>query len=154
VRINEEFYNDVNVKMKDVEPIDEGKGDEEMTNVEKAYAKHEEINQEDENAQVQDEVQETTIASPTTQKEKTDVPPSSSSRFVSSNYEIVTTTPTIIVPPFIPPVIPISQQSTPPSIPTSIITTTEAPFFTSVNPKSETLSALQHRVSDLEKEVK
>nr|GEX45238.1 hypothetical protein [Tanacetum cinerariifolium] len=88
VRTNEELYDNVNVEMKDVEPADEGKCDEEMTDIEKAYAKHEEINQEDENSQVQDEVQETTTASPTTQKEKTDVPPSSSSRFVSSNYAV------------------------------------------------------------------
>ncbi|GJU74692.1 hypothetical protein Tco_1266097, partial [Tanacetum coccineum] len=42
---------------------------------------------------------------------------------------------------------------TPPPIPTTI-TTTEAPTSTSVNPESETLSAIQLRVSDLEKEVK
>ncbi|GKD94039.1 hypothetical protein Tco_1373876 [Tanacetum coccineum] len=43
---------------------------------------------------------------------------------------------------------------TPPPIPTTTITTTEAPASTYVNPKFETLSALQLRVSDLEKEVK
>ncbi|GKD20078.1 hypothetical protein Tco_1221781 [Tanacetum coccineum] len=34
IRINEELYDDVNVEMKDVEHADEGKGDEEMTDVE------------------------------------------------------------------------------------------------------------------------
>ncbi|GJW45486.1 hypothetical protein Tco_0077132 [Tanacetum coccineum] len=59
------------------------------------------------------------------------------------------------IPPLTPPFIPTSQQSTPLPIPTtSTITTTEAPTSTSVNPESETLSALQHRVSNLEKEVK
>ncbi|GJV98023.1 hypothetical protein Tco_1549600 [Tanacetum coccineum] len=179
IRINEELYDDVNVEMKDVEPADEGKGDEEMTDVEK------------------DEVHATTIVAPATQKEKNDVPPSSSSRSVSSNYgsiflnldnpssaeteiismldvqvqqeipiiqsisllivpvlvileptvikppEIVTTTSTTTIPPFIPPFIPISQQSTPPPIPTtSTITTSNAPTSTSINPKSKTLSAL------------
>ncbi|GJW17028.1 hypothetical protein Tco_0024464 [Tanacetum coccineum] len=48
-----------------------------------------------------------------------------------------------------------AEQSTPLPIPTSsTLTTTEAPTSTSVNPESETHTALQHRVSDLEKEVK
>nr|GEY25776.1 hypothetical protein [Tanacetum cinerariifolium] len=64
-RINEEMYDDVNVELKDVELADEGKGDEEKTNAKKVNAEHEEANQE---------------------KEKTDVPPSSPSRSVSSNY--------------------------------------------------------------------
>ncbi|GJX45325.1 hypothetical protein Tco_0262001 [Tanacetum coccineum] len=46
---------------------------------------------------------------------------------------------------------PTPTTPTPPPIP---ITTTEAPTSTSVNPKSETLFALQLRVSYLEKEVK
>ncbi|GJY89432.1 hypothetical protein Tco_0504628 [Tanacetum coccineum] len=96
IRINKEMYDDdVNVEMKDVELADEGKGDEEMTGAaqvnventqEKVDAEHEEINQEVESAQVQDEVQATTTAAFATQKEKNDVPPSSSSRSVSSNY--------------------------------------------------------------------
>ncbi|GKA68806.1 hypothetical protein Tco_0768723, partial [Tanacetum coccineum] len=70
----------------DVEPANEGKGDEEMTDVEKVDAEHEEINQEVESDKVQDEVQETNTAPPATQKEKTDAPRSSSSHSVSSNY--------------------------------------------------------------------
>ncbi|GKB04096.1 hypothetical protein Tco_0832239 [Tanacetum coccineum] len=50
-------------------------------------------------------------------------------------------------------VLPTPITPTPPPIPTTI-TTTEAPTSTSVNPESETLSAIQLRVSDLEKEVK
>nr|GEW28310.1 hypothetical protein [Tanacetum cinerariifolium] len=53
-QINKELYGDVNVEMKDVEPADEGKEDEEMTDAEK--------------------------------KEKTEAPPSNSSRSVSSDY--------------------------------------------------------------------
>ncbi|GJX85029.1 hypothetical protein Tco_0335803 [Tanacetum coccineum] len=81
-----ELYDDVNVEMKDVKPADKVKGDEEITDAEKVDAEHEEINQEVVSAKVQDEVQITTIAAPATQKEKTKAPPSSSSRFVSSNY--------------------------------------------------------------------
>nr|GFD59552.1 hypothetical protein [Tanacetum cinerariifolium] len=60
VRINEELYDDVNVEMKDFEPTNEGKGDEEMTYAEKVDVEHEKINQEVASAQVQDEVQATT----------------------------------------------------------------------------------------------
>ncbi|GKA67844.1 hypothetical protein Tco_0767761, partial [Tanacetum coccineum] len=50
---------------------------------------------------------------------------------------------------------PTPTNPTPPPILTTLtITTSETPTFTSVNPESETLSALQLRVSDLEKEVK
>ncbi|GKA42712.1 hypothetical protein Tco_0735372 [Tanacetum coccineum] len=145
-----ELYDDVNVEMKDAKPADEGKEDEEMTDAEKVDAEHKEINQEVASVQVQDEVQTTTIAAPVTQKEKTDVPPSSSSLFVSSNYAAPATT----IPPFTPPVIPTSQQSTPPPILTTSIITTKAPTSTSVYSESETLSALQIKVFDLEKEVK
>ncbi|GJR96786.1 hypothetical protein Tco_0268960 [Tanacetum coccineum] len=131
IRISEELFDYVNVEMKDVEPVDKGKGDEEMIDVEK--------------------------------KEKTDVPPSSSSRFVSSNcggysslnnyFSIYSST---TIPPFIPLLtIPISQQSTPPPIPTtSTITMTEAPTSTSVNTDFESIFDIQLRVSDLEKEFK
>ncbi|GKE74337.1 hypothetical protein Tco_1536378 [Tanacetum coccineum] len=50
---------------------------------------------------------------------------------------------------------PTPTNPTPSLIPTtSTITTSEAPTSTFVNPESKTLSALQLRVSDLEKEVK
>ncbi|GJX12964.1 hypothetical protein Tco_0204722 [Tanacetum coccineum] len=208
VCINEELYYDVNLEMKDAEPADEGKEDEEMTDAKKVDADHKEINQEIVSVQVQDEVQTTTTAATVMQTEKTDVPPSSSSFFVSSNYgsiflnpnnisfaeteiismsdvqvqqEIpciqssslltvsvsvipkptvikppmfVTTAPATNIPPYTPPVIPTYLQLTPPPIPTTSTITTEAPTSTSVNLEFETLSALQHRVSDLEKEVK
>ncbi|GJR75792.1 hypothetical protein Tco_0088157 [Tanacetum coccineum] len=86
VHINEELYDDVNVEMKDAEPNDEGKGDKEMTDIEKLDAEYKEINQEVASAKVQDDVQATTTVESATQKEKTKAPPSSSSRFVSSNY--------------------------------------------------------------------
>ncbi|GKA19526.1 hypothetical protein Tco_0699441 [Tanacetum coccineum] len=77
-RINEEMYDDVNVELKDAELIDEGKGDEEMTDAEKVNPELEEVNQEVERAQVQDEAQATTTADP--------AQVASSSRSVSSNY--------------------------------------------------------------------
>ncbi|GJT30151.1 hypothetical protein Tco_0910426 [Tanacetum coccineum] len=77
-RINKEMYDDVNVELKDAEPADEGKGDEEMADAKKVNAEHDEVNQEDASAQVQDEAQETTTAAP--------AQIASSSRSVSSNY--------------------------------------------------------------------
>ncbi|GKA31157.1 hypothetical protein Tco_0717462 [Tanacetum coccineum] len=76
--INEEMYDDVNVKLKDAELADEGKGDEEMTDAEKVNAEHEEVNQADASAQVKDKAQATTTAAP--------AQVASSSRSVSSNY--------------------------------------------------------------------
>ncbi|GJZ25975.1 hypothetical protein Tco_0570228 [Tanacetum coccineum] len=83
---SEEDEDDVNMEMKDAEPADEDIGDEEMIDVKKVDVEHEEINQEVVIAQVHDDVQEATTNTPATQREKFDVPPSSSSRFVSSNY--------------------------------------------------------------------
>nr|GEW84821.1 hypothetical protein [Tanacetum cinerariifolium] len=62
--INKEMYDDVNVELKDAEPGDEGKGDEEMTDAEKINVKHEEVNQENISAQVHDEAPATTTAAP------------------------------------------------------------------------------------------
>nr|GEV59708.1 ribonuclease H-like domain-containing protein [Tanacetum cinerariifolium] len=45
--INEEMYDDVHMELKDVDPADEGKGDEEMTDVEKVIGELEEVNQEE-----------------------------------------------------------------------------------------------------------
>ncbi|GJT29947.1 hypothetical protein Tco_0910222 [Tanacetum coccineum] len=72
------MYDDVNVELKDAELIDEGKGDEEMTDAEKVNPELEEVNQEVASAQVQDEAQATTTADP--------AQVASSSRSVSSNY--------------------------------------------------------------------
>nr|GFC46530.1 hypothetical protein [Tanacetum cinerariifolium] len=44
VRINEELYDDVNVKRKDGEPTDEGKRDKQMSDAEKVDAEYKEIN--------------------------------------------------------------------------------------------------------------
>ncbi|GJZ93436.1 retrovirus-related pol polyprotein from transposon TNT 1-94 [Tanacetum coccineum] len=153
--INKELYEDVNVKLKDAELADEGKGNEKLTDTEPVYAEHEEINQEVASAKVHDEVQATSTAAPATQKEKTEAPPSSSSHFVSSNYVILEPTVLSSIPkittkalattisPFIPPFIPIPTP-----------TTTEATTLTLAVPKSKALSAIHLRVSDWEKEVK
>ncbi|GJS49803.1 hypothetical protein Tco_0599924 [Tanacetum coccineum] len=157
VCIHEDLYGDVNVEMKDVEPVDKDKGDEEMTDAEKVDAEHKEIYQEVASAKVQDEAQATTTTAPSTQKEKTMAPPSSSSCSVSSNYvltvpvsvipeptalssipEIVTAAPATTIPPPIPPFIPHSQQSTPISTPTTTETITSTPAV----PDSETLSVI------------
>ncbi|GJT70770.1 retrovirus-related pol polyprotein from transposon TNT 1-94 [Tanacetum coccineum] len=74
----EETQEDVFHRLKDAELIDEGKGDEEMTDAEKVNPELEEVNQEVERAQVQDEAQATTTADP--------AQVASSSRSVSSNY--------------------------------------------------------------------
>ncbi|GKC76296.1 hypothetical protein Tco_1127070 [Tanacetum coccineum] len=81
-RINKEMYDDVNVELKDAEPTDEGKGDEEMTDAEKVNAEHEEVNQEVVGDQVKDNAQATITASPATQKTKVPLP----SSFISSDY--------------------------------------------------------------------
>ncbi|GJT97651.1 hypothetical protein Tco_1093169 [Tanacetum coccineum] len=74
----EETQEDVFHRLKDAELIDEGKGDEEMTDAEKVNPELEEVNQEVASAQVQDEAQATTTADP--------AQVASSSRSVSSNY--------------------------------------------------------------------
>ncbi|GJY59207.1 hypothetical protein Tco_0459099, partial [Tanacetum coccineum] len=167
------MYDDVNVDLKDAEPADEGKGDEEITDAEKVNAEHEKgVNQEDTGSQVQDEAQATTTAAPTQV--------ASSSRSVSSNYvqdenlsirtlslltihvslipkplvlkpipEIVTVAPVTNIPLPIPPFISHSQQSTPILTPTTTEDTTSTPAV----PEFEILSAINLRVSDLEKEV-
>nr|GEU88325.1 retrovirus-related Pol polyprotein from transposon TNT 1-94 [Tanacetum cinerariifolium] len=45
-RINKEMYDDVNVELKDVEPVNKGKRDEDMTHVEQLKAEHEGVSQE------------------------------------------------------------------------------------------------------------
>nr|GEU39635.1 retrovirus-related Pol polyprotein from transposon TNT 1-94 [Tanacetum cinerariifolium] len=133
VHINEELYGDVNVEMKDDEPADKDKGDNEMTNAEK----------------VQQEVPSIHSSSLLTVPILVILKPT-----VIKPPEIVTTAPAITIFPFTPPVIPTSEQSTPPPILTTSMIKTEAPTSTSKNPKSKTLFALQLRVCNLEKEVK
>nr|GEU62963.1 hypothetical protein [Tanacetum cinerariifolium] len=81
-RINKEMYDDVNVELKDAEPADEGKCDEEMTDAEKGDAEIENVNQEVTGNQVNDDAQATVTAALATQKTK--VPLQSSS--ISSDY--------------------------------------------------------------------
>ncbi|GJZ44395.1 retrovirus-related pol polyprotein from transposon TNT 1-94 [Tanacetum coccineum] len=169
-RINEELYEDVNVKLKDAKLADEGKGNEKLTDTRLVDAKHEEINQEVASAKVHNEVQATSTAAPATQKEKTEAPPSSSSRFVSSNYGstrssknlafiIVTVPVSVILEPtvrsLIPKIITKAHATTIYLfIPILTPTTTKATTLTPAVPKSKALSAIHLRVSDLEKEVK
>nr|GEU41007.1 retrovirus-related Pol polyprotein from transposon TNT 1-94 [Tanacetum cinerariifolium] len=76
-RINKEIYNDINVELKDAEPANEEKGDEEMTHAENVNTEPEEVSQEVAVDQVKDDAQATvTVASAT---QKTEVPLKSSS---------------------------------------------------------------------------
>ncbi|GJY91179.1 hypothetical protein Tco_0506375 [Tanacetum coccineum] len=81
-RINKEMYHDVNVELKDAEPADKGKGDEEMTDAEQVDDENEKVNQEVVGDQVNDDAQATVTAALATQK--TEVPLQSSS--ISSDY--------------------------------------------------------------------
>ncbi|GJV81193.1 hypothetical protein Tco_1517063, partial [Tanacetum coccineum] len=76
-RINKEMYDDVNVELKDAKLVNEGKGDEEMTDADIVNVELKEVNQEVASAQVQDEAQATTTGAP--------AQVTSSSRSVSSN---------------------------------------------------------------------
>ncbi|GJR90329.1 retrovirus-related pol polyprotein from transposon TNT 1-94 [Tanacetum coccineum] len=67
-RINKEMYDDVNVELKDAELVDEGKGDEEMTDAEKVDDENENVNQEVAGDQVNDDAQATVTAALATQK--------------------------------------------------------------------------------------
>ncbi|GJZ26015.1 hypothetical protein Tco_0570268 [Tanacetum coccineum] len=94
-------------------------------------------------------------------KEKPTLFVSTSSHSVSSNYDnqfLVSSLERSLLAPFLDVlasvVPPTPTTPTPPPILITTITTTKAPTSTYVNPESETLSALQLIVSDLEKEVK
>ncbi|GJV57603.1 hypothetical protein Tco_1458608 [Tanacetum coccineum] len=80
--INKEMYDDVNMELKDAEPANEEKGDEEMTHAEHVNADHEEVSQEVAGDQVRDNAQATVMAASTIQK--TEVPLQSSS--ISLDY--------------------------------------------------------------------
>nr|GEU90416.1 hypothetical protein [Tanacetum cinerariifolium] len=144
VSINKELYGDVNVEMKNVEHANESKCNEEITNA------------------TQDNVEMS--------QEKVDDDPATHIRILmflhlvpDVMYHLVIPEPTVIKPPkivtaalvtTIPLFISTSQQSTHPPIPTTSTIITEAPTSTFVNPKFETLSTLQLRISNLEKKVK
>ncbi|GJW28736.1 hypothetical protein Tco_0045611 [Tanacetum coccineum] len=150
---------------------DEGKGDEEMIDVEKVDAENEHVNQEVAGDQLNDDAQAIGTADLATQKTKVPLQSSSISfdyatKFLnfynipSADTEIISMmdikvqhedpTPAITIPPHIPQFILLPQQSTP--IPTP--TTTEATISTTSAPDSSTLTAIHQRLSDLENEVK
>ncbi|GKE02578.1 hypothetical protein Tco_1390561 [Tanacetum coccineum] len=94
-RIDKELYGDVNVRLTDVEQDDKGKEDAYMTDVahiqveqtqEQTTGIQEESGPEMASIQGQYVVQATTTATPAIQNATTEVPPFSSSYFVSSNY--------------------------------------------------------------------
>nr|GEY81119.1 hypothetical protein [Tanacetum cinerariifolium] len=64
------MYDDVNAELKDAEPVNQDKGDEEMTHAKNVNVKHDEVSQEVAGDQVKDDAQETVTASPATQKTK------------------------------------------------------------------------------------
>ncbi|GKB71474.1 hypothetical protein Tco_0932886 [Tanacetum coccineum] len=75
------MYDDVNVELKQAELVNEGKGDEEMTDADIVNVELKEVNQEVASAQVQDEAQATTTGAP--------AQVTSSSRSISSNYAAI-----------------------------------------------------------------
>ncbi|GKA29312.1 hypothetical protein Tco_0715557 [Tanacetum coccineum] len=134
-RINEELYGDVNISLTDAEPTDKEKDDEEMT-----VAGHVNINQEGAGNQVKDD-------SHATQKTEVSVIPE---HIVANPLEIVKTTSSTTISSLLSLLFPHLQQLKP--IPTP--TTTEATTSTIAISNSETLNALQIRVTNLEKDVK
>ncbi|GKC99235.1 hypothetical protein Tco_1169510 [Tanacetum coccineum] len=138
----------------DTELADEGKGDEEMTDAEKVNAELEEVNQE-----VTIETEIISMLDVHVQHENQSIQTSSLLTIPVSIIpeplvfkpipEIMTTAPAIDILPPIPLFISHPQKSTP--IPTP--TTTEATTSTPTVPEYETYSAIQLKVSDLEKEV-
>ncbi|GJU55436.1 ribonuclease H-like domain-containing protein [Tanacetum coccineum] len=131
VRINKELYDDLNVDMKDAEPADEGKEDEEITNVEKVQQEIPKIQ-----SSLLLTVSVFVIPEPTV---------------LSLIPEITTEAPATTISPFITQFIPLSQQST------RILTpsTTEATTSTPIVPKSETLllSILESLLATVKSEV-
>nr|GEW10914.1 hypothetical protein [Tanacetum cinerariifolium] len=141
VRINEELYGDVNVEMKEAEPADKEKVDEEMTDAKKVETEHKEINQ---------EVASSTRNSKTQSSLLLIVPVSVILEPTVLSLIPKIASPATTIPPPIPSFIPQSKQSTP--IPTP--KTTKATTLTPTVSDSETLFAIHLRISDLEKEVK
>ncbi|GJT76389.1 hypothetical protein Tco_1043114 [Tanacetum coccineum] len=127
-RINEELYGDVNVSLTDAEPADKEKDDEEMI-----VAGHVNINKEGAGNQVKDDAQTLKL-----------------SLYVINQSETVTTTPAPTIYSLISSLYHALQQIA--TIPTP--TTTKATTSTTIVPDSETLAALQLRVTDIEKDVK
>ncbi|GJS87088.1 hypothetical protein Tco_0769724 [Tanacetum coccineum] len=165
-RINKEMYDDVNVKLKDAETADEGKGDEEMTDSKK-------VDVENEN-KTKVPLQSSSISSDyATKFLNFDNIPSADTKIISmmdikvqhddlssQTSPLLTVLVLVIpgsltalattIPPHIPPFIPLPQQSTPIPTPTS----TEATISTTSALDSSTLTTIHQRLSDLENEVK
>ncbi|GJT30317.1 hypothetical protein Tco_0910592 [Tanacetum coccineum] len=157
-RINEELYGDINVSLTDVEPANKEKDDKEMI-----VAGHMNVNQEGAGNQVKDDAQ-------ATRKTEGPIPSSSISSDYAAKYlnfdnippvdtkvvsmldinvqhEVPRTSPFLTIPSLL---FPHLQQLT--LIPTP--TTTEATTSTTAISESETLVALQLRITNLEKDIK
>ncbi|GJV80665.1 hypothetical protein Tco_1516535 [Tanacetum coccineum] len=138
---------------------DQAIGDAEKNDEDKAEEEKDTDQEPIQDEQAKDEVAGILVSM--TRKEKPKLLIFTSSQSVSSNYDVqiqqeipyVISAPLLDVLASVVPQIPINPTPLP-ILTTSIMTTSEAPTSTSVNPKSETLYALQLRVSDLEKEVK
>ncbi|GKB77624.1 hypothetical protein Tco_0944519, partial [Tanacetum coccineum] len=168
-RINKELYDDVNVGLKDAEPADEGKGNEEMTDAEKATVTAALATQ-----KTKVPLQSSSISSDyATKFLNFDNIPSAYTKIISmmdikvqhedlsSQTSPFLTIPVLVIPeslrapattipPPMPPFIPLQQQSTPIPTPTTI----EATISTITAPNSTTLTAIHQRLSDLENEAK
>ncbi|GJR84876.1 hypothetical protein Tco_0155661 [Tanacetum coccineum] len=141
IQEEDEFVHTPDDYLKDAEPADEEKGDEEMTHTKEVNVEHEEVSQEVTGDQVKDDAQATVTDGLATQK--TEAPLQSS--FISSDYATKFLnfdnipsgdTENILI-------MDIKVQH---EDPTTISTTTA--------PDSETLSDIHQRLSDLENEVK
>ncbi|GJT47831.1 hypothetical protein Tco_0973988 [Tanacetum coccineum] len=141
-RINEELYGDVNISLTDAEPAEKEKDDEEMT-----FAGHVNVNQEGAGNQVKDDAQAISISSDYAAKflNFDNIPPADTEVIsmldINVQHEVPRTSSLLTIPVSV-----IPEQDQP--------STTEATTSTTAVPDSETLDALQLRVTNLEKDVK
>ncbi|GKB94725.1 hypothetical protein Tco_0980862 [Tanacetum coccineum] len=142
-RINEELYGDANISLTDAESADKEKDDDEMTDAGHVHVVVENVDQVGADINVQHEVPRTSslLTIPVSLIPEEDV---------INQSETATTTPAPTISSLISSLYPALQQIVP--IPT--LTTTEATTSTTVVPNSETLAALQLRVTNMEKDVK
>nr|GEX59576.1 ribonuclease H-like domain-containing protein [Tanacetum cinerariifolium] len=157
-RINEEMYSDVNMELKDIELDGERKDDEDMTDVGHVDAEHVNVNQEVTDYATRflnlDNIPtaDTKIISMMDIKVQHEDPSTHTSPLLTLPILVIPeslTTQTTTIPLPIPPVIPLPQQSTSISTPT----TTKAIISTTSAPDSTTLTAIHQRLFDLENEV-
>nr|GEV92259.1 hypothetical protein [Tanacetum cinerariifolium] len=164
-RINKEMYDDVNVELKDAEPANEEKGDEEMTHAENVNAEHEETKVPLYSSSISSNYAtkfldfdnipsvETEIFSMMDIKVQHEDPSIQTSPLLTVPVTVIPetlTAPATTIPPTIPPFISLQQQLIPMPTPK----TTEATTSTTTIPNSKTLFAIHLRVLNLEKEVK